>query len=127
MQEQKHEVRARKAKLAISYITCGTLMIVWSIIWLVYLTLPRDVSGYVYIASGVVLSGIAVVLIGMKVGDIGKEANTDEPEASIPATRPSLSTRKTDPSMIVEDPPSNRIPKTPPDQDIELETHRTAT
>ena len=86
MPEQKHETRARKAKLAISYITAGTLMVVWSIIWLLYLTLSLDVTGAVYLATGVVLSGIAVVVIGMKVGDIGKEANVDEDDPAVVAT-----------------------------------------
>lgn len=119
MQEQKHETRARKAKLAITYITCGTIMVVWSIVWLVYLTLPREVSGYVYIATGVVLSGLAVVLIGVKVGHIGQEANTDDPEVRMPTTKPSPATKKTDPSMTVENAPEN--------QNSEFETHGTAT
>ena len=124
MQEQKHEVRARKAKMAITCITCGTLMVVWSLVWLVYLTLPREFSGYVYIASGIVVSGIAVVLIGMKVGNIGKEANTDDPEVRIPTTQPSPTTKKTDPSMIVD---GNTSPNAPQDQESEVQTHRTAT
>lgn len=78
MREPKHETRAKKAKLAISYITFGTLIVVWGVVWLLYLTMPQDVSGWVYIAAGAVVSGIAVVLIGIKVGDIGKEANRDE-------------------------------------------------
>ena len=124
MQEQKHEVRARKAKLAITDITCGTLMVVWSLVWLIYLTLPRDVSGYIYIASGVVLSGIAVVLIGLSVGNIGKDANADDPEVQLPATRPSSATKKTDPSMIIG---GQTDPSAPQDQEFERETHKSAT
>jgi hypothetical protein len=119
MQEQKHETRARKAKLAISYITCGTLMVVWSIVWLLYLTLDADISGSVYLASGVVFSGIAVVLIGMKVGEIGKEANVDETQAEGLKSPRITSTAKTDPSIVV-DPVRGR-------SDIELDIHRTAT
>jgi hypothetical protein len=96
-------------------------MIVWSAIWLFYLTVPADISGTVYVATGVILSGIAVVLIGLSLGDIGKEANRDEalikePEAGIPQTSPSLSTVKTDPSVTVP-------PRAP--EDVELETRRT--
>jgi hypothetical protein len=121
MREQKHEVRAKKAKLAVSYVTCGMLMIVWSLIWLVYLTVPSDVSGSVYIATGIILSGVAVVLIGLRLGDIGKEANRDEAaiqeaEAGVPQTPPSKSNVKTDPSVTVP-------PETP--EEIELETRRT--
>ena len=123
MREQKHETRARKAKLAVSYITFGTLMIVWSAIWLFYLTVPADISGTVYIATGIILSGIAVVLIGLSLGDIGKEANRDEAEAhiadanvNVPQTQQSRSTVKTDPSVTVP-------PRAP--EDIELETRRT--
>jgi hypothetical protein len=119
MQEQKHETRARKAKLAITYITCGTLMVVWSIIWLLYLTLDADISGSVYVASGVVFSGIAVVLIGMKVGEIGKEANVEEKEAEELKPPKFTSTAKTDPSLVV-DPARGR-------SDIDLDVHRTAT
>jgi len=123
MREQKHEVRAKKAKLALSYVTCGTLMVVWSLIWLVYLTIPSDVRGSVYIATGIILSGIAVVLIGLKLGDIGKEANRDEAEiqeteVGVPQTLPSKSTVKTDPSVTVP-------PQTP--EEVELETRRTRT
>lgn len=121
MREQKHEVRAKKAKLAVSYITCGMLMIVWSVIWLFYLTVPADISGSVYVATGIILSGIAVVLIGLRLGDIGKEANRDEAEIqeaemSVPQTSPSISTVKTDPTLTVP-------PQTP--DVIELETRRT--
>jgi hypothetical protein len=99
------------------------LMIVWSVIWLFYLTVPSDVSGSVYIATGIILSGIAVVLIGLKLGDIGKEANRDEAEIQeaeigIPQTQPSKSTVKTDPSVTVP-------PQTP--EEVELETRRTRT
>jgi len=121
MREQKHETRARKAKLAVSYITFGTLMIVWSAIWLFYLTVSVDISGTVYIATGIILSGIAVVLIGLSLGEIGKEANRDEAEVveadvNIPLTQPSKSTVKTDPSVTVP-------PQVP--EDVELETRRT--
>ncbi len=125
MHEQKHETRAKKAKLAVSYITCGMLMIVWSLIWLLYLTVPSNVSGSVYIASGIILSGIAVVLIGMSLGDIGKEANRDEAAVQdadavkVPPTPQSLSTVKTDPSLAV--PPT----VTPRPEEVELETRRT--
>lgn len=121
MREQKHEIRTKKTKLAVSYITCGALMIVWSVIWLVYLTVPSDVKGSVYIATGIVLSGIAVVLIGLSLGNIGKEANRDEAAISethvtIPETQPSKSTVKTDPSVTVP-------PQVP--EEVELETRRT--
>jgi hypothetical protein len=121
MREQKHEVRAKKAKLAVSYITVGTLMVVWSAIWLFYLTVSADISGPVYIATGVILSGIAVVLIGMSLGDIGKEANRDEAEVQqaeigIPPTQPSVTTVKTDPSVAV--------PRPAPEE-VELETRET--
>jgi len=121
MREQKHEVRAKKAKLAVSYITVGTLMVVWSAIWLFYLTVDANISGAVYIATGVILSGIAVVVIGMSLGDIGKEANRDEAEVAeaevvIPQTSPSKTTVKTDPSVAVP----TRIP-----DEVELETRET--
>jgi hypothetical protein len=118
MQVQKHETRARKAKLAISHITCGTLIVVWSIIWLLYLTLDADVSGSVYLASGVVFSGIAVVLFGMKVGEIGREANIGEGLAVLWKTPKVRSTAKTDPSIAVD-------PLGDP-ADIELDIKRTA-
>lgn len=119
MKEQKHETRARKAKMAIRFITCGTLMVVWSIIWLLYLLLPQDISGSIYIASGVILSGIAVVLIGMKVGEIGREANQDEDAQDLPPSPEIKSTRKTDPSTVTTG--------TEEPSQIELDTGKTAT
>ena len=125
MREQKHETRAKKAKWALSYITCGTLMIVWSVIWLFYLTVDADISGAVYIATGIVLSGIAVVLIGLSLGNIGKEANRDENAVTdpdvvqIPPTTQSKTTVKTDPSLAAT--PMN----SPRPDEVELETRQT--
>lgn len=81
MKEAEHEVRTRKTKMAMTFITFGVLMVIWSLIWLIYLVFPADISGYIYIASGAVISGIAVLAIGMSVGNIGKDANQDEDEA----------------------------------------------
>lgn len=80
MTGQQHEIRAKKAKMAISYIMFGTLMVIWSLVWLAYLLIPSDVSGSVYLAAGTVLSGLAVAAIGFSVGRVGKEANSDEDE-----------------------------------------------
>lgn len=81
MQEQKHETRHKKSKMAVRYITSGILMVVWAAMWLLYLALPDSINGWMFIAFGLILSGVAVAVIGFKVGRIGVQANEDEQHA----------------------------------------------
>lgn len=86
MPEQRHETRAKKSKLAVRYITMGVLMVVWSLIWIAYLLLPDSINGWLFIASGVVFSGIAFAVIGLQAGSIGTKANEDDD--GIPPSQP---------------------------------------
>jgi hypothetical protein len=65
---------------ALSYITLGALMDVWSAIWYVYLSnTGRAASDPVwYWCYGFLLTGLALLLIGFGVGQIGRAARHAE-------------------------------------------------
>lgn len=63
------------ATMAIGYITTGVLMVVWTIVWLIYLLSNDSESrGPYYICSGLMVSGLALMTIGILMGRIGREA-----------------------------------------------------
>lgn len=65
--------------ISIGFITGGTLTAVWSGIWYYYLWnhVPEE-SGWYYVSTGFILSGIVLVLIGVTVGHIGRAARRAE-------------------------------------------------
>src|SRR5215218_4385283 len=77
-------------RVAIYYITVGTLATIWGGVWMYYLRndagpTPPGVWQY-YVCTGVLLSGIAVTIIGLMVGRIGLEAqNADVPIGEVTA------------------------------------------
>jgi len=64
--------------LAIGYITGGVLLTIWAAVW--YYFLSNDESGEPvarwkwYVCIGLLCSGIAIAVIGVLVGRIGREA-----------------------------------------------------
>jgi hypothetical protein len=68
------------AKWSLAYITTGALMLVWTIIWLWYLhanpegVLPRTW----YVCYGLLGTGAVVLVIGLAVGQIGRQARHAE-------------------------------------------------
>jgi len=73
------------ARSALSYITIGALMDVWSTIWFWYMrsadSQHRDPYWW-YICAGVFFSGLVLMAIGFMVGRIGREARrADAPPA----------------------------------------------
>jgi hypothetical protein len=73
------------ARSAITYITVGALMSVWAGIWYWYMwsVSPGNRDGsWWYICTGVLLSGLVLIAIGLMVGRIGREArHADAPPA----------------------------------------------
>src|SRR5262245_30497919 len=65
--------------ISIGFITGGTLTAVWSGIWYYYLLnhVP-DESGWYYVCTGLFLSGLVFVLIGVTIGHIGRAARRAE-------------------------------------------------
>lgn len=78
---------SRGAGLAIGYITGGALAMIWAGIWWYYMhNQGTDTAWKWYLCTGLFLSGLAVFLIGLFVGRIGKEAKNAD--ANVAATTP---------------------------------------
>jgi len=75
------------ARSALWYITIGSLLDVWAGVWYWYMrSIPdgnRDTSWW-YICMGLLLSGVVLIVIGLLVGRIGREArHADAPPAGL--------------------------------------------
>jgi hypothetical protein len=67
------------ARTALMYITVGTLMVIWTVIWHFYLrNYPPDTDVPHYYCYGFMVSGIALAVIGLAVGQIGRSARHAE-------------------------------------------------
>ena len=76
------------AKLALAYITIGALLIVWTGVWFYYHYQhpdPPPDSFRQYLCTGLMLTGVTLLIIGLAVGRIGRAARHAElppPEAT---------------------------------------------
>lgn len=68
--------QSRSAAHAILYVTVGTLIMIWSILWYaLYLRPdPNPSTSQVFLTLGVILSGLAITVIGILFGLIGRSA-----------------------------------------------------
>ena len=82
------------ARMAVGYITTGILMIVWTGVWMHYLYNYAESSsqGYWYISSGLMLSGFALLAIGILMGRIGQEAKNADGVAAMPTAAEAVAT-----------------------------------
>jgi len=74
---------------ALSYITVGALVMVWTIVWYTYLrNHASEGAGYLYLCAGLLATGLTLFVIGLRIGRIGQAARgADEvAEATTPAT-----------------------------------------
>ncbi len=74
------------ARAALLYITVGSVMIVWSAIYYIYLDRhpPTQGDGPWYWCTGFLLTGCTLLIIGLAVGWIGRAARqADQPHALI--------------------------------------------
>ena len=68
-----------EARTAIAFITVGTLLSVWCGIWYWYLSNnPSESSSPNYFCTGLFLSGIVLIVIGLTLGKIGRAARQAE-------------------------------------------------
>jgi hypothetical protein len=73
------------ARTALIYITAGALLVIWTGVWYFYLrqSAPEGDSRY-YWCGGFAVTGIALIVIGLGVGQIGRAArNADYPPTII--------------------------------------------
>jgi hypothetical protein len=68
------------ARTALIYITLGTLMVIWTIIWFIWMRDHPESAGDFehYACVGFLITGIALVVIGLAVGQIGRSARHAE-------------------------------------------------
>jgi hypothetical protein len=76
------------ARTALTYITLGALMVVWGGLWSWYLWHhPTDNTVVYYLCTGVILTGVTLLVIGLAIGQIGWAArHADLPPEGHPPT-----------------------------------------
>jgi hypothetical protein len=63
------------ARTALVYITVGTLMVIWTGVWFLYLRNdPPVANGVYYVCGGLLVTGLALIGIGFGLGQIGRSA-----------------------------------------------------
>jgi len=63
------------ARTALIYITLGSLLVIWTGVWYIFLlNNPSDSSWPHYWCAGLAVSGFTLIGIGLALGRIGKEA-----------------------------------------------------
>jgi hypothetical protein len=78
---------SHSARWSLIYITAGTLITIWAIVWCFFLVRNGASNPWEwYICIGFFLSGVALILIGVMVGRIGQEAkHADTPVGQVTA------------------------------------------
>jgi hypothetical protein len=66
------------ARTALFYITVGALLIVWTGIWFVYLHNYAETSTPYYFCTGLCITGVTLLIIGLALGRIGRAARHAE-------------------------------------------------
>jgi hypothetical protein len=83
------------AKMALAYITIGSLLIVWTSVWFFYhhqYPDPAPPPFHNYICTGLLLTGVTLLIIGLGLGRIGRAAR----HAELPPPEVTPTVAKTD-------------------------------
>jgi hypothetical protein len=70
--------QATSATTSLIYITLGTLMDVWTVIYYIYLSRNGGSDNAFLVTQGLFFSGLALIIIGLAVGRIGRSAREAE-------------------------------------------------
>jgi hypothetical protein len=78
----------KASRMALTYVTVGTMTVIWSGVWYVYLlNNPAETQHAYYWCTGFLVTGLALVLIGLGLGWIGRSAQAgDLPAEGAPFT-----------------------------------------
>jgi len=97
--------------ISLAYITIGTLIDIWTIVAMVYYP-PESNSGHFFIVGSLV-TGIALLVIGLFLGPIGRAArHAERPPAEVtPAVTEAATTAAANPPPVVV-PTTGGTPKT---------------
>lgn len=88
------------ARTAVTYVTIGALIEVWSIVWYIWLTQhasPERTEAAFYWCYGFLLTGLVLLAIGFALGRIGRAARHAELPPDAPAN-------------VTAEPPANAMP-----------------
>jgi hypothetical protein len=74
------------ARAALIYITAGAIVVMWTIVWYVYLhNNPAETNTALYWATGFLMTGLTMILIGIGLCGIARSAqNAELPPQTIP-------------------------------------------
>jgi hypothetical protein len=73
------------ARVSLAYITIGSLLIVWSGVWFVYLyNHPPENTNTYYWVTGLLITGFTLLLIGISLGRIAQASRSAETSAGSP-------------------------------------------
>ena len=79
-----HTKASGSARLAVIYITVGTIMDVWSVLWYIWMARhSTQTDGPYFWCYGFFLTGLALIIIGLAVGRIGRAAQHAEAPADV--------------------------------------------
>lgn len=74
----QHDHEKENNGAAMRYIAFGTLVAVWSGVWLLYMLMPDLMSGWAFVATAAVLSGLLMTFAGFKYIQLNKQADRAE-------------------------------------------------
>lgn len=86
--------QSRSAAGAIWYVTIGTLMVIWSGLWYFFFLLPdsNPSAWQRFVCAGMILSGLAIGVIGLLFGPIGRSSKGADTTVGVAASEPMTST-----------------------------------
>lgn len=80
------------ARTAIVYVTVGSLILIWTAVWYVWMVnYPPESRGPYYIVCGLLATGMTLLLIGLGVGRLGYSARHAD-NAAVVVTPPTSTT-----------------------------------
>ena len=99
--------QAPATRASLLYITGGSVLIIWTVVWMIYLLFNPPESGKIFYAVfGFMATGIVLLAIGVRLGSIGRAAKQAEtpPPAAPTASQPMP---PTDQAAVVVQSPSD--------------------
>jgi hypothetical protein len=105
--------QSKSAAGAIWYVTVGTLMVIWAGLWYYYFLMPfPDVPAWQRFAcAGTILSGIAIGVIGLLFGRIGRSSKGADTTVGVAAEEPLAGVAPITPTTVVRTPTMSNAPR----------------
>ena len=82
--------QAPATRTSLIYLTVGSIMTVWTIIWLIYYMANPPAGNMLYIIFGFMATGLVLAAIGFGVGSIGRSAKTAETQPAVVVPPPGV-------------------------------------